>query len=47
MDEDNLDFRLVRPVDRSVLEPEEPIFIPLPITDDRNENPDYAVWLDI
>lgn len=45
--ENNTDIRVVRPVDRSVLGSEDPLLVPLPITDDRNENPDYAAWDDL
>ena len=45
--EDNPDVRVVRHVDRPILGQEKPLLVPLPITDDRNENPDYAVWKDI
>ena len=47
MDEDKSDVRVVRHVDRGVLGSEEENFVPLPITDDRNEDPDYALWKDI
>ena len=45
--EDNADVRVVRPVDRSVLGPQDSELVPLSISDDRNQNPDYAAWADI
>jgi hypothetical protein len=45
--EDNADVRVVRHVDRLVLGQEDPLLVPLPIADDRNENPDYEIWKDI
>jgi hypothetical protein len=45
--ESKANVRLVRHVDRGILGQEEPQLVPLPITDDRNENPDYAAWRDI
>jgi len=47
INEDNANVRLVRPVDRSLLGQEKPEFVPLPITDDRNQNPAYAAWADV
>jgi hypothetical protein len=36
---------VVRPVDRSILGPENQILVPLTITDDRNKNPIFGAWL--
>lgn len=41
------DVCVVRPVDRSVLGQEQADLVPLPIADDRNENPDFAAWKDV
>ena len=45
--ENKTDVRVVRHVDRPVLGQEKPLLVYLPITDDRNQNPDYAAWKDI
>ena len=47
INEDNANVRLVRPVDRSLLGQEKPELVPLPITDDRNQDPAYAAWADV
>lgn len=46
-DENKSDIRMVRPVDRSILGQEESGLVLLAITDDRNQNPDYAAWADV
>jgi len=45
--ENNADIRVVRPAGGGVLGSEEADLVPLPITDDRNTNPDYALWADV
>lgn len=45
VNEDNADVRVVRPVGGGFLGSQEPLFVPLPITDDRNKNSAYGAWL--
>lgn len=45
--ESKSDVRVVRHVGRSVLGSQAENLVPLSITDDRNENPDYEAWRDI